>query len=64
MKNRQHSFFRQVFSLLLIVCIGISLSSCEIIGDIFKAGAWFGIILVVGIIALAIWLLSKLFRRG
>ncbi|MBD0331911.1 MAG: hypothetical protein ICV66_04590 [Chitinophagaceae bacterium] len=38
------------------------LTSCEVIGDIFKAGVWVGIILVVGVIALIIWLLNR-FRR-
>jgi hypothetical protein len=39
------------------------LTSCEIIGDIFKAGVWVGIIIVVGIIALVIWLIAKLGGR-
>ncbi|HEX6180717.1 MAG TPA: hypothetical protein VFZ47_05685 [Chitinophagaceae bacterium] len=39
-----------------------SLSSCELIEGIFKAGVWVGILIVVGIVALAIWLISR-FRR-
>lgn len=39
------------------------LSGCELVGDIFKAGAYTGIILVIVIIALIIWLLSKLRGR-
>lgn len=35
------------------------LSSCEVIGGIFKAGVWSGIIMVVLVIALIIWLISK-----
>lgn len=35
------------------------LSSCEVIGGIFKAGMWSGIIIVVIVIALIIWLISK-----
>lgn len=38
------------------------LSSCELIGDIFQAGMWVGIIIVVGIIALLFWIISR-FRR-
>ena len=37
-----------------------SLSSCELIGNIFKGGMYFGIILVVVVVALIIWLLSRL----
>jgi hypothetical protein len=38
-------------------------SSCEVIGDIFKAGMWVGILVVVGIIALVIYLISRLGGR-
>lgn len=38
-----------------------TLSSCDAIGTIFKAGAWTGIIGVVLVVGLAIWLFSKLF---
>jgi hypothetical protein len=36
-----------------------SLSSCEVIGDIFKAGVWVGVIIVVAVIALILWLVSR-----
>jgi hypothetical protein len=41
----------------------VFLSSCEIIGDIFEAGVWVGIIVVVGVIALIIWLIARLGGR-
>lgn len=39
------------------------LSSCELIGGIFKGGMYFGIALVVIVIALIIWLVSKIGKR-
>ncbi len=36
------------------------LSGCEVIGDIFKAGVWVGILAVVGVIVLIVYLVSKL----
>jgi len=36
-----------------------SLSSCEVIGGIFKAGIWVGVIIVVAIIALILWLVGR-----
>ncbi len=49
------------FSSLLIITSAIMLlSSCEVIGGIFKAGVWSGIIMVVIVLVLIIWLLSKL----
>lgn len=46
---------------LPLLLILLSLSSCELIGDIFKAGVWAGVLLVVGIVTLVIFLLAKMF---
>ncbi|MFB6457040.1 phosphatidate cytidylyltransferase [Chitinophaga sp. Hz27] len=35
------------------------LSSCAVIGGIFKAGVWVGIIIVAIVIALIVWLISR-----
>jgi hypothetical protein len=37
----------------------LSLTSCEAVETIFKAGMWWGIILVVGVIAIILWLFSR-----
>ena len=39
-------------------------SGCTVIGDIFKAGVWSGIIIVVLIIAVVIFVISKMGKRG
>jgi hypothetical protein len=41
------------------VLIVITCSSCQVVADIFKAGVWSGVLLVVGIIALIIYLISR-----
>jgi hypothetical protein len=38
-------------------------AACEAIGDVFQAGSWFGVIIVVALIALVIWGISKMFGR-
>ena len=43
------------FSLILL------LSSCELVGDIFEAGVWVGVIIVVLVIAIIIWIIRKIF---
>lgn len=35
------------------------LAGCEVIGGIFKAGVWFGILLVAGVVALLIWIFTR-----
>jgi heme/copper-type cytochrome/quinol oxidase subunit 4 len=47
----------QPLSLLLL--FAFMLSSCDAIGGIFKAGMWTGIIVVVAVIILIIWLISR-----
>ncbi|WP_294821570.1 hypothetical protein [uncultured Flavobacterium sp.] len=38
------------------------LTSCEVIGDIFQAGMAVGIFIVIAVVVLIIWLISK-FRK-
>lgn len=52
-------YFLRIMVLLLVM---ITASGCELIGDIFQAGMALGIILVLVIIALLIWVISR-FRR-
>ncbi|WP_165793095.1 hypothetical protein [Sphingobacterium haloxyli] len=48
------------FTQILLFSSGIFLfSSCNVIEGIFKAGVWSGILLVVAIIAVIIWIISK-----
>ena len=49
--------------LIPLLAILLSLSSCELIGDIFEAGVWAGVLLVVVVIGLVIFLLGKIFGR-
>jgi hypothetical protein len=54
-------FIMRKLNLLLIAMVVMSMSSCAVIGGIFKAGAIVGILAVVIVIAIIIWIIS-LFR--
>jgi len=43
----------------VLVFMSILLSSCEAIGDIFKAGVWVGVIIVVLVVGLIFWVINK-----
>ncbi len=45
--------------LATLMALSITLTSCDAIAGIFKAGMWVGVIVVVAIIALVLWLLGK-----
>jgi hypothetical protein len=45
--------------LLSALALMITLSSCQVIGGIFKAGFWTAIILIVLVIALILWLVNR-----
>jgi uncharacterized membrane protein YcjF (UPF0283 family) len=48
--------------LLLIVMLALGLSGCELIVDIFQAGVWMGVLLVIAVIALIVWGVMRLFK--
>jgi cytosine/uracil/thiamine/allantoin permease len=47
--------------LAIIALLSTSLASCELVQGIFKAGVWTGVIVVVLVLALVIWLISRIF---
>lgn len=44
---------------ILLLVIAVTFSSCEVVGGIFKAGMGVGIFIVVLVVALIIWLVSR-----
>lgn len=53
--------FKQFGFLVIILLLSVFTTSCEFIGNIFEAGVWSGVLLVVGGIALVIFLIAKVF---
>jgi len=51
-------------SLFLVASLLLTLSSCQVVGDIFKAGMGFGIFIVVAIIAIVIFVIAKIAGGG
>ena len=47
-----------LFGLLALVT-AMTLSSCQVVGGIFKAGVWVGILLVVLVVGLILWLVGR-----
>jgi hypothetical protein len=39
--------------------LAMTVSSCRVIGGIFKAGVWVGVMLVVVVIGLILWLVGR-----
>jgi len=50
---------KSIISIATIFLVSILFSSCEVIGGIFKAGVWTGILIVAAIIGLIIFLISR-----
>ncbi|HEV7779668.1 MAG TPA: phosphatidate cytidylyltransferase [Chitinophagaceae bacterium] len=44
------------FSLLAII---LTLSGCEVIGGIFKAGVWVGVLAVVAVVGIIIYFITR-----
>lgn len=48
------------FTLLSLMTVALmTLTGCDVIGTIFEAGMWWGIILVVAVIGLILWLFTR-----
>jgi hypothetical protein len=44
---------------IFALAMAMTLSSCEVIGGIFKAGFWTAIIIVVLVVGLILWLVGR-----
>lgn len=44
------SIFR-FFALIALTTAPLALSGCAVIGDIFKAGVWVGVLVIIGLLA-------------
>lgn len=47
----------------LLITFSMMLSSCQAIGEIFKAGIWVGIIAVVFVVGIVVWIISAISGR-
>ena len=52
---------KRYFPLAIVAFLTTTLASCDLIEGIFKAGVWTGVIVVVLVLGLVIWLISKIF---
>jgi hypothetical protein len=43
----------------MVTFAALMLTGCEVVGGIFKAGVWVGVVLVVLVIAIIVWLFSR-----
>jgi hypothetical protein len=46
--------------IVLLVLVSLTAAGCEVIGDIFKAGVWVGVLMVVVLIALVGFVAAKI----
>jgi hypothetical protein len=54
---------KNLLSLLYAVLLLITMTSCELIGDIFSAGVYTGIFIVIVVIILIVVLVARIFKR-
>jgi hypothetical protein len=48
---------------LLLALLLLTIESCSVIGGIFKAGVWVGIVVVVVVVVLIVLIISKIRRK-
>ncbi|WP_204281871.1 hypothetical protein [Pontibacter burrus] len=52
----------RLYMATLFVLMAFTLSSCELVGNIFKAGMWTALIIIVLVVVLIAWIFRKLRR--
>ena len=50
----------RVASVTVVMFVTIALAGCELVGDIFKAGVWVGVLAIVGLIAIVGFIAAKI----
>ena len=55
---------KKINLITLLFCLSVFLSSCSVVGGIFKAGVWVGIFIVVVIVAVIIFLITRASNKG
>ncbi|PRY04598.1 hypothetical protein CLV24_1343 [Pontibacter ummariensis] len=50
----------RVYFTVMLVLLTFTLSSCEFIGDVFEAGMWTALIIIVLVVLLIVWIFRKL----
>ena len=53
----------QIIRILMLFVVLFSFTSCELIGGIFKAGIGIGIFIVIAVLAIILFVASKLFGK-
>jgi TRAP-type C4-dicarboxylate transport system permease large subunit len=46
-------------TLFVLLLLSVALTGCEVIGDIFKAGIWTGVLMVILVIGVIVWLVTR-----
>lgn len=49
--------------LTLLMILAVSSSGCEVVGGIFKAGMWVGVIMVALILVVIFWIMGRVRGR-
>ncbi len=47
----------------LLILLTFTLSSCDVIGDIFEAGMWTALIIIIIIVLIVVWIFRKFTGR-
>jgi Rrf2 family transcriptional regulator, iron-sulfur cluster assembly transcription factor len=58
-RNRRMPMKHFSYLFVLLLLSTLALTGCEAIGDIFKAGVWTGVLLVILVVGVIVWLVTK-----
>lgn len=53
----------RVLNLMLIMLLALTVSGCEVVGDIFGAGVYVGMFIVIFVIVIIVVIIARIFKR-
>ena len=54
---------RAFLRMAVLALLALPLAGCEVIGDIFQAGMWTGVIAVLAVVALIVYAVTRVFKK-
>lgn len=53
----------RVYYMVMLMLLTFTMSSCDLVGDIFEAGMWTALIIIVIIVLIIVWIFRKITGR-
>lgn len=58
-----NKLFKTFYLSLILILVATMLNGCGVIGDIFEAGVWIGVIVTIAVVGLIVFIIVKIIQK-